>query len=66
MDGTYAVGTGKAKYFPETVTETADDAMRMACEMSAYWYQKQVDKCYLNWIKVYPEGDQWEWGDKLS
>jgi hypothetical protein len=66
FDGTFAVGYGKNKYFRSTVSQTHDEAMKLCCEMSALWYQRQIDKCCLKWYEVNPEGTDTEWGDKLA
>lgn len=65
-NGTYAVGYGKNKYFTNTICETFEEAQSLACEFSARWYQQQMDICHLEWIKLNPELDDRDWGNKLA
>lgn len=51
-DGKWAVFAGK-KYFVNTVCDTENDAIIKACEMSAQWYQVEMDNCQKIWEETH-------------
>lgn len=66
--GKWAVFTG-SKYFPDTVDSSKAWVERRALEMSAQWYQRQVEKAEMEWRalnEAHPDLDtDYEWGDVL-
>ncbi len=43
-DGTWAVFTGRSKYWPHTISETQEAAHLWAIKESAIWHRQQLDK----------------------
>ena len=70
--GQFAVSAGRCSYFKSTVTGSEFEAKQRAIELSAKWYQAQIDKCQLEWTANREQADMdttmdsYEWGDVLA
>ena len=64
----WAVCSGKS-YYPNTLTESKNHAIKQACIMSARWHQSCMDECQAEYEKIRTlEGsdDMHEWGDEMA